>query len=92
MNNVIRKKDISVDQTAHMLISVPGMPDGPGGVIVVLEDFLFYKGFKDDKMIRFPLRRHRPDRKTQFTAYTMYHQKHSFFFLIGSELGDVFKV
>ena len=92
MNNVIRKKDIPVDQTAHMLIAVPGFPDGPGGVLVVLEDFLFYKGEKEDKMVRFPVRSDRPERKTQFTAHTTYHQKQRFFFLISSELGDVFKV
>ena len=84
MNNVIRKKDIAVDQTAHMLIGVPGAPDGPGGVLVILEDFLFYKGNKDDKMVRFPLRIGRPDRKTQFTSHTTFHQKHTFFFLIAS--------
>ena len=92
MNNVIRKKDISVDQTAHMLIPVPGPPTGPGGVIVILEDFLLYKGLKDEKMVRFPLRKGRPDRKTQFTAYTTYQQKNTFFFIIASELGDLFKV
>lgn len=36
MNTVIRKKETAVDPTAHMLISVPGAPDGPGGLIVVL--------------------------------------------------------
>lgn len=46
MNTVIRKKEYPVDPTAHMLIPVPGLPDGPGGLIVVLEDFLFYKNNK----------------------------------------------
>lgn len=92
MNNVIRKKDLGMDQTAHMLIPVPAQPDGPGGVLVVLEDFLFYKGVKEEKWVRFPLRKGRTERKTQFTAYTTYHQKHTFFFFISSELGDLFKV
>lgn len=43
MNTVIRKKEIPVDPTAHMLISVPAGSDGPGGVLVVLEDYLLYK-------------------------------------------------
>lgn len=43
MNTVIRKKEISVDPTAHMLISVPAGNEGPGGVLVVLEDYLLYK-------------------------------------------------
>lgn len=84
MNNVIRKKDISVDHSAHMLLPVPGSGSGPGGVLVVLEDFLLYKGSKEDKMVRFPLRKGRPDRKTQFTCHTTYQSKSSFFFLIGS--------
>jgi splicing factor 3B subunit 3 len=43
MNTVIRKKDVQVDSTAHMLIPVPGSDEGPGGVIAVLEDFLLYR-------------------------------------------------
>ncbi len=43
MNTVIRKKEIPVDPTAHMLISVPAGNEGPGGVLVVLEDYLLYK-------------------------------------------------
>lgn len=43
MNTVIRKKEISVDPTAHMLISIPAGNEGPGGVLVVLEDYLLYK-------------------------------------------------
>lgn len=43
MNTVIRKKEIPVDPTAHMLIAVPAGSEGPGGVLVVLEDYLLYK-------------------------------------------------
>lgn len=43
MNTVIRKRDVQVDSTAHMLIPVPGSDEGPGGVIAVLEDFLLYR-------------------------------------------------
>lgn len=43
MNTVIRKKEVQVDSTAHMLISVPSGEDGPGGVVVLLEDFLLYR-------------------------------------------------
>lgn len=43
MNTVIRKKEIAVDPTAHMLIPVPAAPDGPGGLLIVLEDYLLYK-------------------------------------------------
>lgn len=94
MNTVIRKRDVQVDSTAHMLIPVPGSDEGPGGVIAVLEDFLLYRANEknDQKVIRFPRRKNRPgNRKTQFTTYTTYRKK-DFFFLIVSELGDIFKV
>ena len=42
LNHVIRKNIFPVDKTAHMLIQVPG-DSGPGGIIVVCEDFLVYK-------------------------------------------------
>lgn len=43
-------------------------------------------------MIRFPLRKDRPlSRKTQFTCHCHYKFK-GFFFLISSELGDIFKI
>ena len=45
-----------MDPTAHMLIAVPNAPEGPGGILIVLEDYLLYKG-TDDHMIRFPVRK-----------------------------------
>jgi len=43
-------------------------------------------------MIRFPLRKNRlAGRKTQFTCHCIYKFK-GFFFLIASELGDIFKI
>lgn len=36
MNSVIRKKEVGVDATAHMLIAVPAGDEGPGGIIVLL--------------------------------------------------------
>lgn len=67
-----------------MLIPVPAAPEGPGGVLVVLEDYLFYKNNKDEQLIKFPTRKGRQgDRKIQFTAYSLYKLK-GFFFLISS--------
>ena len=92
MNTVIRKKETTVDPTAHMLIPVPSAPEGPGGLLVVLEDYLLFKSSTEDHMLRFPLRKDRPlSRKTQFTCHCIYRFK-GFFFLISSELGDIFKV
>lgn len=50
LNHVIRKNILPVDKTAHMLIAVPG-DDGPGGILVVCEDFIIYKkvGHEDRK-------------------------------------------
>ena len=42
LNHVIRKNILPVDKTSHMLIAVPG-DDGPGGILVVCEDFIIYK-------------------------------------------------
>lgn len=73
-----------MDPTAHMLIPVPGFPDGPGGVIVVLEDYLWYKNNKEEQLIRFPVRKDKiGNRKVQFTAFATYKLK-GFFFLISS--------
>jgi hypothetical protein len=92
MNTVIRKKETTVDPTAHMLIPVPAAPEGPGGLLIVLEDYLLYKSNTEDHMVRFPLRKDRPlSRKTQFTCHCQYKFK-GFFFLISSELGDIFKI
>jgi splicing factor 3B subunit 3 len=41
LNHVVRKNIFQVDQSAHHLIAVPG-DDGPGGVLVVCEDFVQY--------------------------------------------------
>jgi splicing factor 3B subunit 3 len=44
LNHVARKHIMEVDDSAGMLIAVPG-DDGPGGIIVVCEDYLIYKKF-----------------------------------------------
>lgn len=67
MNTVIKKKEAQVPPSAHMLIPVPGGEDGPGGVIVLLEDFLMYRAndkpneknseATTEQVIRFPKRK-----------------------------------
>jgi len=43
-------------------------------------------------LVRFPVRKNRPnDRKSQFTCHCTYKFK-GFFFLLSSELGDIFKI
>lgn len=43
LNHVTRKYCTPVDNTAHLLIQVPGDPDGPSGIIVACSGFLIYK-------------------------------------------------
>lgn len=39
-----------------MLLPVPGVPEGPGGVVVICEDFLLYKGAQGERKCKFPTR------------------------------------
>ena len=32
------------------MFEVPGAPEGPGGLIIICEDFLIYKGTKGDRI------------------------------------------
>ena len=43
LNHVVRKYKDNIPETAHKLITIPGEPKGPGGVIVCCEDRLLYK-------------------------------------------------
>lgn len=93
MNTVIRQKEIEVPESAHLLIPVPGLPDGPGGLLVVCENYMIYRNNKLQKAVAIPRRHGRPtDRETMIIAYAMHRQKDMFFFLLQSELGDLFKV
>jgi splicing factor 3B subunit 3 len=67
-----------------MLIPVPAGSEGPGGLLVVLEDYILYKNNKDEQLIRFPVRKDKiGNRKVQFTTYATFKLK-GFFFLISS--------
>jgi len=43
LNHVVRKYSTPVDNTAHMLIQVPGEPYGPGGILVICDNLIIYK-------------------------------------------------
>mgnify|MGYP000848908632 FL=1 len=60
MNTVIRQKEIDVPESAHLLIPVPSLPDGPGGLIIVCENYLMYRNNKVQKAIAIPRRHGRP--------------------------------
>ena len=44
LNHVVRKWADAVDPSANLLVAVPGVNDGPGGVVVCSENFVV-KGF-----------------------------------------------
>lgn len=43
LNHVIRKQAEPLPKSAHLLIPVPGLPDGPSGVLVCCENKVVYK-------------------------------------------------
>ena len=42
LNHVTRKHSEPVDRAAHALLTVPGPPDGPGGLLVLCESYVVY--------------------------------------------------
>jgi splicing factor 3B subunit 3 len=104
VNHVTRKSSETVPATANKLIPVPGsLNGGPGGVFICSEDTLtytrLYKSEREKKEDQVgPLTVHLPkregaDQPVLIVSYTMLKQKSGeYFFLVQSELGDVFKL
>ena len=82
LNHVIRKHIFPVDKTAHMLIQVPG-GNGPGGIIVVCENFIVYKKVNhEDRVCYIPFRRgHDTSRGLFMTGETVFNLD-TFFFML----------
>jgi splicing factor 3B subunit 3 len=94
LNHVVRKFSSPVDNSAHLLIPVPGEPFGPGGILVICEGFIQYKKVDhDDRECAIPLRNEQKDGLGLFTiAYSTFIAKTTIFFLIQSEFGDLYRV
>jgi len=95
LNHVTRKAVLEVDPGANMLITVPGGSDGPGGVLVCAENWIIYQGQEGEDEVRAPIPRRAglPDEKgLLITSYAVHKQRDLFFFLVQSELGDIYKV
>ena len=95
LNHVVRKAQEIVDFTSNMLVAVPGSNDGPGGVLVCSENFVTYKNeHHPDVVARVPQRDgfYDPKRGLLMIASATHKQKGLFFFLLQSELGDIYKV
>lgn len=79
---------------SYDIVVVPGASEGPGGFLIVCEEYIIYKGSKTDKAVVMPKRYGRPTgRKTMTINHTLYKVRDRFFFfLLQSELGDIFKL
>jgi len=95
LNHVTRKCAEEVDPGANMLITVPGGDDGPGGVLICAENKIIYQSYDADmEGIEAPIPRRMGDdsRGILIVSSATHKQKDLFFFLVQSELGDIYKV
>jgi len=94
LNHVTRKWADTAEDGASLLLTVPGGTDGPGGVLVCCENCIVYRD-PESKIVKTPLPRRfgTPDDKPIMIISAATHvQKNLFFFLVQSELGDLYKV
>jgi splicing factor 3B subunit 3 len=79
LNHVVRKNMEELPLSAHLLIAIPGVPDGPGGLVVCCENFLVYKSLKaggKELRIPFPRRIGSPtDRNLILNCFSTHKQK-----------------
>lgn len=97
LNHVVRKYSEPLEDTANMLVTVPGGSDGPSGVLVCCENYLVYKNVGEQSDLRCPIPRRQHDlddaeRSMLFVCSATHRTKHMFFFLLQTEQGDIFKV
>src|SRR5271169_1749544 len=99
LNHVVRKWSDVVDRRSNFLLAVPGGADGPGGILVGTEDFIYYKHQnKETFRIPIPKRTGIPHadksqaRKNVIITGVMHKMKQTFFSLVQNEDGDIFKI
>jgi splicing factor 3B subunit 3 len=93
LNHVSRRWATPVPQTACCLAALPGGADGPGGVLMGAEDWLYYVHEKNRIVCPIPRREMHTSKGVLITTVTVHRQKKAkFFALAQSELGDVYKV
>ncbi|KAG2015443.1 pre-mRNA-splicing factor rse1 [Coprinopsis cinerea AmutBmut pab1-1] len=102
LNHVVRKWSEPTDPRANLLVQVPGgqstngaTHDGPSGVLVCCENHIIYQ-HGDAPSHRVPIPRRQdpvadPNQDVIIVAAVMHKMKGSFFFLLQTEDGDVFK-
>ncbi|KAL1922827.1 uncharacterized protein VTP21DRAFT_9203 [Calcarisporiella thermophila] len=96
LNHVVRKWSDAIDKRSNMLFAVPGGNDGPSGVLVCSEGYITYR-HQDVPEHRVPIpRRNAPldgsQRGLMIVSGAILKMKGVFFFLLQSELGDLYKV
>ena len=99
LNHVVRKWSDVVDRRSNFLLAVPGGADGPGGVLVGTEDWIYYKHQNRETFrIPIPKRKDIPHaeksqaRKQIIIGGVMHKMKQTFFSLVQNEDGDIFKI
>ncbi|PIA25533.1 hypothetical protein AQUCO_11100007v1 [Aquilegia coerulea] len=93
LNHVSRKWSEPIDNGANMLVTVPGGGDGPSGILVCAENFVIYKnqGHPDVRAV-IPRRADLPaERGVLIVSAATHRHRATFFFLLQTEYGDVFK-
>lgn len=94
LNHVVRKWSEPISRTANLLLTVPGGDDGPSGVLICGENWVSYKNQGHVEVrTALPRRNDMPSsRGLLITAGTVHKQKDLYFFMLQSELGDLYKV
>ncbi|KAJ7471905.1 pre-mRNA-splicing factor RSE1 [Mycena latifolia] len=88
LNHVVRKSSEPTDPRANLLIQVPST----SGVLVCCEDCVIYQRINAaPHRVPIPRRAH-SDRGFLIVATTVHKMKDGFFFLLQSEVGDLYKV
>ncbi|KAJ7819941.1 CPSF A subunit region-domain-containing protein [Mycena olivaceomarginata] len=100
LNHVVRKWSEPTDSRANLLVQVPGgqastgAVEGPSGVLVCCEDHIIYRNI-NARQHRVPIARRdgvNPGRGLLIVSAAMHKMKGTFFFLLQSEIGDLYKV
>lgn len=94
LNHVVRKWSEPISRTANLLLSVPGGNDGPSGVLICGENWISYKNQGHAEVrTAIPRRHDLPlNRGVLITTGILHRIKDSFFYLVQSEYGDLYKV
>lgn len=92
LNHVIKKWTTRVDRQSNILVQVPGGNDGPSGVLVGTHGYVtYYHAHKPSHQVLLP-RREGSIAPTFIVSAVMHKMRGEFFFLLQSNMGDLFKV